>query len=71
MLSLEVMGPGDGLSTVPSQAVTATAAYSCDRTVAALLLRLGNGWGWRRRALVLDGDGLKIYYICHLVYSAF
>ncbi len=55
MLSLEVVGPGDGLSTVPSarpywrdaswrvswQAVTATAAYSCDRTVAVLLLRLG------------------------------
>ena len=38
MLSLEVVGPGDGLSTVPSQAVTATAAYSCDRTIAALLL---------------------------------
>ncbi len=31
------------------QAVTATAAYSCDRTVAALLLRLGNGWRWQRR----------------------
>ncbi len=27
-----------------SVVVTATAAYSCDRTVAALLLRLGNGW---------------------------
>jgi hypothetical protein len=29
MLSLEVVDPGDGLSTAPSQAVTATAAYSC------------------------------------------
>ncbi len=36
-------GPGDGLSTAPSRMVTATAAYSCDRTVAALLLRLGGG----------------------------
>jgi hypothetical protein len=44
MLSLEVMGPGDSLSTAPSQAVTATAAYSCDRTVAALSLRLENYW---------------------------
>jgi hypothetical protein len=75
MPSLEVVGPGDGLSTVPSatpywrdaswrvswQAATATAAYSCDRAVAALLLRLGNGWLWRRRsATALDGDGLKI-----------
>jgi hypothetical protein len=46
MLSLEVVGPGYGLSTAPSatpywrdaswgswQAVTATAAYSCDRAV--------------------------------------
>jgi hypothetical protein len=58
MLSLEVVGPGDGLSTVLSatpywrdvswrvswQAVMVMAAYSCDRMVAALLLRLGNGW---------------------------
>jgi hypothetical protein len=55
MLSLEVVGPGDGLSTVPSatpywrdvswrvswQAVTAMAAHSFDRTVAVLLLWLG------------------------------
>jgi hypothetical protein len=54
MLSLEVVGPGDGLSTVPSQAVTATAAYSCDRTVAALLGGTGS---------TVDGDGLKIYHI--------
>ena len=31
------------------QAVTATAAYSCDRTVATSSLRLGNGWRRRRR----------------------
>jgi hypothetical protein len=74
MLSLEVVGPGDGLSTAPSatpywrdaswrswQAVTATAAYSCDRAVAVLLLWLGNGWRWRRRGGTgSDGDGLKI-----------
>ncbi len=61
MLSLEVVGPGDGLSTVPSQAVTATAAYSCDRTGAALLLRLGTaGGGIGGAAPASDGDGLKI-----------
>jgi hypothetical protein len=31
------------------QAVMATAAYSCDRTVATPSLRLGNGWRRRRR----------------------
>ena len=31
------------------QAATATAAYSCDRTVAASSLRLWNGWRRRRR----------------------
>ncbi len=41
MLSLEVVGPGDGLSMVPSQAVAATAAHSCDRTVAAPLSSAG------------------------------
>ncbi len=74
MLSLEVVGPGNGLSTAPSatpyrrdaswgswQAVTATAAYSCDRAVAALLLRLEGGWRWRRRVgTSSDGDVLKI-----------
>ncbi len=42
MLSLEVVGPGDSLSTAPSRAVMATAAYSCDRVVAA---RVYFGWG--------------------------
>ncbi len=51
MLSLEVVGPGDGLSKAPSRAVTATAAYSCDRTAAARLLRLGGSWRWRRRGV--------------------
>ncbi len=38
-------GPRGGLSTAPSRAATATAAYSCDQAVAALsLLRLGCGW---------------------------
>ena len=37
-------GPRGGLSTAPSRAVTATAAYSCDQAVAALPLRLGGGW---------------------------
>jgi hypothetical protein len=62
MLSLEVVGPGDSLSTVliatpylrdarlsvSWQAVTVTAAYNCDRTAAALLHRLGSGWRWRQ-----------------------
>jgi hypothetical protein len=79
MLSLEVVGPGDGLSTVPSatpywryaswrvswQAATATAAYSCDRAVAALLLGWGTAGGGGA-APALDGDGLKIF-----VHSAF
>jgi hypothetical protein len=68
MLSLEVVGPGDGLSMVPSQAVTATAAYSCERMVAALLPPLGNGWRWNGGVeLALDGDGLKIilYSVCY------
>ncbi len=64
MLSLEVVGPGDGLSTVPSLVVSATAAYSCDRTVAVLLPRLGNGWQWNGGvAPALDGDGLKICFV--------
>jgi hypothetical protein len=77
MLSLEVVGPGYGLSTAPSatpywrdaswrvswQAATATAAYSCDRVVAALLLRLEGGWRWRRRGGTgYDGDGIKISF---------
>jgi hypothetical protein len=58
MLSFEVMGPDGTLSTVliatpywrdaswreSWQAATGTAAYSCDRMAAALLLRLGGGW---------------------------
>ncbi len=62
MLSLEVVGPGDGLSTAPSQAVTATAAYSCDRTVAALLFGWGTaGGGIGSAAPASDGVGLKIF----------
>ncbi len=69
MLSLEVVRPGDGLSMVPSQAATATAAYSCDRTVAAPLSSAGG-----RLAVAVaggtgsDGDGIKIH---HTLYSAF
>ncbi len=66
MLSLEVVGPGDGLSTAPSLAVTATAAYSCDRTVAARPLQLGGGWRWRRRgvpALTTMGSRFSLF-IC-------
>jgi hypothetical protein len=64
MLSLEVVGPGDGLSTVPSQAVTVTAAYSYDMMVAGFFF----GWGTAGgniggAAPASDGDGLKIYYI--------
>jgi hypothetical protein len=65
MLPLEVVGPGGSLSMLlsprlngempaesPRQAATATAAYSCDRTIAALHLWLGLGlvvaaWQWR------------------------
>ncbi len=65
MLSLEVVGPGDGLSTVPSQAATATAAYSCDRTVAALFHRLGNGWQWHWRC----GTGFRWRWAQDLLYS--
>jgi hypothetical protein len=88
MLSLEVVGPGYGLSMAPSatphwrdaswrvswQAVTATAAYSCDRAVAALLLRLEGGWRWRRRGGTgSDGDGLKIsiYYFSFSYFGLF
>jgi hypothetical protein len=88
MLSLEVVGPGYGLSTAPSatpywrdaswrvswQAATATAAYSCDRGVAALLLRLEGGWRWRRRGGTgSDGDGLKIsiYYFSFSYFGLF
>jgi hypothetical protein len=64
MLPLEVVGPGGSLSTVliatpyrrdasrrvSWQAATATAAYSCDRTTTALVLRLENGWRRHRRS---------------------
>ncbi len=69
MPSLEVVGPGDGLSTAPSLAAMATAAYSCDRTAAAPLPRLGNGWqcgGGMAPAFI--GDGLKIYSIVGLLF---
>jgi hypothetical protein len=72
MLPLEVMGPGGSLSTVlvttpywwdasrrvSWQATKATAAYSCDRTMAALVHRLGSGW--RRQTAEwtgFDSDG--------------
>ncbi len=87
MLSLEVVGPGYGLSTAPSatpywrdaswgswQAVMATVAYSCDRAVAALLLQLEGGWRWRRRVGTgSDGDGLKIsiYYFSSSYFGLF
>jgi hypothetical protein len=62
MLSLDVVGPGDSLSTVliatpywrdaswreSWQAVTATVAHSCDWMAAAPLLQLGSGWRQRR-----------------------
>ncbi len=81
MLSLEVVGPGDGLSKAPTatpyrrdatwrvswQAVTVTAAYSCHRAVAALPLRLGNGWRWRRRG----GTGTGRRWAQDCVHSAF
>jgi hypothetical protein len=71
MLSLEVMGLGGSLSTVlitmpywrdasreSWQAATATAADSCDRTAAALVLRQGGGWQRRRRSgSGFNGDG--------------
>jgi hypothetical protein len=75
MLSLEVVGPGDGLTTVPSatpywrdvswrvswQAATATEAYSCDWTVATLLFGWGAAGGDNSGAAsTLDGEGLKI-----------
>jgi hypothetical protein len=64
-------GPRDGLSTAPSWAVTATAAYSCDQTMAALLLRLGNGWRWRWQgvpALTAMGSRFTSFFCC---FSAF
>ena len=64
MLPLEVVGPGGSLSTaliatsyrrdasrrVSWQAATATAAYSCDLTIAAPVHRLGTGWRQQRRS---------------------
>ncbi len=69
MPSLEVVGPGDGLSTAPSSTAMATAAYSCDRTAAAPLPRLENGWQCGGRVTpALVGDGLKIYRIVGLLF---
>jgi hypothetical protein len=75
MLPLEVVGPGGSLSTVliatPNGrdsswreswlAATATAAYSCDLTTAALVHRLGNGWRQQRRSgLVSSATDYKL-----------
>jgi hypothetical protein len=83
MLSLEVVGPGDGLSTVLSatpfwrdvswsvswQAAMATGQWRC------LLFGWGTaGGGDGGAALVFDGNGLKICDRCIiglLLYSAF
>ncbi len=80
MLPLEVMGPGGSLSTaliatpyrrdasrrVSWQATTATAAYSCDLTMAAALVhRLGSGWPRQRRSGPVSSttDSKFVYYI--------
>ncbi len=66
MLPLEVVGPGGSLSTTLiatpyrrdasrreswQTATVATAAYSCDRTTAALVHRLGSSWRRQRLAV--------------------
>jgi hypothetical protein len=49
----------------------AAAAYSCDRTAATLLPRLGSGWRCGGGvAPALDGDGLKIYHILAITRSS-
>jgi hypothetical protein len=64
MPSLEVVGPGDGLSTAPSRAVTATAAYSCDRAVAACVyFGWGAAGGGDGGVFDSNRDGLKILFL--------
>jgi hypothetical protein len=84
MLSLEVVGPGYGLSTAPSatpywrdaswrvswQAATATAAYSCDRAVAAPHFgwgAAGGGDGGVAPALTAMGSRFQDFLVIRLV----
>jgi hypothetical protein len=49
------------------QAAMATAAYSCNRTVAALVFQLENGWQWQR----LSGFGFRRQWILNYVILVF
>jgi hypothetical protein len=47
----------------PWQAATATAAYSCNRTVAALHQRLVGGWQWCGGGGFSTGLDSKFFYL--------